>query len=83
MKCEICGIEFDQTRNNTTCGKEECKKEKERRYQAEYYKRKLKGNQERLRKMRERYAKEKEKNSKKYQDKLKKSKEQYKNTKKK
>lgn len=37
MKCEICKKEFEPIRKNQVCCSSECKKEKERRYQADYY----------------------------------------------
>ena len=42
MICEICKKEFEPKRKNQVCCSGGCKKEKERRWQADYYK-KIKG----------------------------------------
>jgi hypothetical protein len=42
MKCQICEKEFNPVRKNQACCSNECKKEKERRWQADHYQ-KIKG----------------------------------------
>lgn len=39
MNCKICGNSFEPKRKNQSCCSDKCKREKERRYQAEYHKR--------------------------------------------
>jgi hypothetical protein len=60
MKCEICKKKFEPTRKNqTVCSNPDCKKKKEKQYQAEYYTNKLKGDPDRLKRERERYHEKK------------------------